>query len=235
MGRRSAAGAATIGFVLCLAGPVGASPSTTQPAQTVATGRAIAQAINLTSVDLPGWTESPNPPTPGDQSLNAQMSACAGGPKPSSIDVIDVTSANFDKGPIELNSDVTMVKTHEDGLADFRAFTGHRSLTCFYKIFPRFLKQQIPGVRVSNLKVNFFKPTEAVQDAFGLAFSITMSGKTQNGKARTLHLSGHEIGFLVGSAELTLGEDFTGSPRPVPNEASLVQLLDQRALHNQAS
>lgn len=213
------------------AAPVGASSA---PPANLTADRATAQAINLTTADLPGWQTSPNPSSPGDQSLNAQMSACAGGPAPRSIDVIDVSSPNFDKGPIELNSDVTMVKTHRDGVADLRAVMGRRALSCVQRILPSFLKKQIPGVTLSNMKASDFKPTESVPGAFGIAFAVTISGKGQNGQPNTLNFTGREIGFLVDTAEVTFGEDFTGSPTQVSNEASLVGILYQRALHDQS-
>jgi hypothetical protein len=227
--------AAAVGLVICFGGVAGAAPPTTQSAPTVATDRSIAQAINLTSADLPGWTVSPNPPTPGNLSLSSKIAACAGGPSPQSIDVVDVSSANFDKGPIELNSDVTMVKTHNDGLSDLRASTSHKALTCFNRIFPAFLRQEIPQAKLSNEKFNFFTPGEALRPEFGISFAMKVAVKAQSGRTETLNLSGREIGFLVGSAEVTFGESFTGSPRPVSNEVSLVHLLYQRALQAQPS
>lgn len=231
--QRSGALAALLTILTCLAtSPAGASST---PAPSLTSDRATAQAINLTSADLPGWQTFPNPSSPSDQSLNAQMSACAGGPAPRSIDVIDVSSPNFDQGQIELNSDVTMVKTHRDGLADLHADTGHRAMSCFRQIFPPFLKKQIPGVTLSNLRASDFKPTESVPGAFGIQFAVTISGKAQNGQPKTLHFTGREIGFLVDTAEVTFGEDFTGSPTPVSNEASLVGTLYQRAIRDQSS
>ncbi len=221
-------------FVVGMSGPAGSTPAkTTTSAATVnvASDRSTAQAINLTSADLVGWQESPNPPNASDQSLNSQMSACAGGPAPKTIDVVDVTSANFDKGPTELSSDVTMVRTHADGLADLRSIRGHKALGCFRRVLVPLLTQQLPGVKVAKLKVSDFRPSESLPDEFGIQLSLTLSGKP-NGVSVSISLSIREIGFLVDRAEVSLNESEKGKATPVSIESTLIHTLDQRARAN---
>ncbi len=119
---------------------------------------------------------------------------------PSAIDVIDVMSPNFDKGPIELNSDVTMVRTHADGLADFRSVKNRKALSCLHTIFIGLLATQLPGVKATNLRTSDFRPPGSLPNEFGLQLSLTLTGE-QNGTHISIPVSVREIGFLVDRAE----------------------------------
>ncbi len=221
------------GVITGIAVPAGASnqgaTSTTAPVS-VAADRATAQAINLTAADLPGWKESPNPPNASDSSFNAELARCAGNATFSANDtVVDVTSANFDQGPIELSSDATMVRTRADGLADLKSVTDPKLLGCVTKVTKQeFAKQFPPGVKLSKLKVSLFTPSEPIPHSFGLHLSFTITLR-KDGVTKQQSFAGSQINFLVGRAEVGLSEFETGKGSPVAMEAALLRTLDARA------
>jgi hypothetical protein len=204
-----------------------ASPSTV--AINPAADRTTAQAISLTAADLPGWQESPNPPDATNESLGAQLSACAGGPNDTAIDVVDVTSPNFDQGAVEISSDVQTVRSHADALADLRALESPKLAGCIDQIGRPMLAKQLPaGTTISQLSVSTFKPEERLPDSLGLRLGLTVSEK-QAGLAVTVSASITEIGFVMGRTELSLNETEKGHPSPIPIEAQLVHTLYARA------
>ena len=143
--------------------------------------------------------------------------------------MVDVTSANFDQGPVELSSDVTMVRSRADGLADLKLITDPKLLGCIQKVTKQeFATQFPPGVKVSKLKVSLFTPSEPLAESFGLraAFTIVLR---KNGVTRTQSFVGNEIDFLVGRAEVGLSEFETGKGSPIAVEAALLRALDARA------
>jgi hypothetical protein len=222
--------------VVALAVPVSASQSATGTNTTTAPGdiaadRTTAQAINLTGADLPGWKESPNPPDTSASSFDAQLAKCTGNPADNTNDdVVDVSSADFAKGPIELSSDITMVRSHADGLSDFELTTDPKILGCVDAVSKREFSVGLPtGAKVSYIKSNIFTPTEAVPLSFGLHSNITLVIK-KDGITKTLKFVATEIDFLVGRAEVSLEEFVTGKPVPVTVEAGLVHILDTRAM-----
>src|SRR5580692_3028620 len=73
-----------------------------------AADRATAKAINLKASDLPGWKQSPDTTSSSDDATSSRLAACAGAQNPSKVDVVDVSSPNFDQGQTEVSSDVTM-------------------------------------------------------------------------------------------------------------------------------
>jgi hypothetical protein len=236
MGVRSAVTAlVAVGTILGTAGPASASVdkahgTTTTSVVNVATDRTTAQSINLTAADLPGWQESPNPPDSGGQGFDTKMTNCVGklaSGYSGNDDVVDVSSANFDKGAVELSSDVTMVRSHADGLSDLAAFRSLKLQGCFQKIFPPLISQGLPGAKVSKLKVALFKPKESLPNSFGFRLSVTVHD-TQQGVTISVPVDFTIIGFLVGRAEVSLSE-VERSHGAVAIEAALVHTLDTRA------
>ena len=82
------------------AAPVTTATPATTSAVNVAVERSAAQSIILTAADLPGWQVSSNASSASGQSLGAKLSACAGAPSPSKVDVADVSSPNFTQGAV---------------------------------------------------------------------------------------------------------------------------------------
>jgi hypothetical protein len=230
----------TAAAVVALSVPASASQvasraNTTTVPGGIAADRTTAQKINLTAADLPGWKESPNPPDPSDSSFGAQLAKCTGNPADNeNDDVVDVTSANFAKGPIELNSDVQMVRSHADGLSDIKLTTDPKILGCVDTISKREFSQGLPsGAKVSDITSSLFKPTEAIPLSFGLHTAITVE-ITKGGVTETDKFVSNEIDFLVGRAEVGLDEFVTGKTVPVTNEAALLHTLDTRAISGTA-
>ena len=207
---------------------VATSTTTTQPISAAA-DRSAAQAISLTAADMPGWQESPNPPDSSDQSLGSQLSSCAGGPNEASIDVVDVSSSNFDQGSVEVSSDVQTVRSHADGLADLRSIESPKLVSCVDRIAKPQIQKSLPaGTTITAFDVSTFKPIENIPDAFGLTLHVVIQANS-NGVTVSVPLYIREIGFLVGRAELTLNETEKGQPSSISVESHLVQILDSRA------
>jgi hypothetical protein len=211
------------------AGAATLAQSSTTTTVNPATDRATAQGINLTATDLPGWQESPNPPNTKNPGLQSKLAACVGRSNPGKDHVVDVSSPNFDKGPVEISSDVTMVRSHADGLADLRSMKNPKLASCAKKYLTPALSSSLPkGATISKVKVSTFSPPEAVPNSFALRVSLTVTGKTQ-GITISVPVTVTEIGFLVGRAEVTLNEDQKGQPSPIAVEPGLIRTLSSRA------
>ena len=218
----------------------GSSPTSShQPATTTtavpvnpAADRTTAQHINLMAADLPGWQESPNPPDASSNALAAKLAACTGAPDESKIDVVDVTSSNFDQGHVEISSDVTMVRTHADGVADVQAINSPKLPGCVTRIALPAIRAEVPaGVTVKSVDTSHFSAPGHAPGAFGLRLSGTMTG-TQNGVSVTLPYRFDQVAFLVGRAEVTLLVAQVGQLTTVSAEPGLVDLLYRRATAN---
>ncbi|HET6793511.1 MAG TPA: hypothetical protein VFH45_03660, partial [Acidimicrobiales bacterium] len=206
--------------------------STKAAAPDPAADKATAAKLNLTGADLPGWQSSPNNTSSSDKAGAAQLAACAGAPDPATIDVADVPSPNFDKGNTEISSDVTMVKTHQDGVADLQAIRGPKLVPCVQQVFGSQLKTQMPaGATASNLQVTPFTPTGAPADSFGMHLSTTVTVPNQGSVPVNIDV----VGFLSGRAEVELDVVSTGGPVDTATESHLLSVLVSRAQQNAGS
>jgi hypothetical protein len=232
-GKGFVAAVVVAGVFLGVPGQAGASALTPQSTTTTtatnpSTDRATAEAINLTGTDLPGWQESPNPTNTSDQGLNNKITACVGG-SPGKNDVAKASSPNFDKGTVRVSSQVTIVRSHADGLADLRIIKGPKVPSCFKKVLRPLFATQLPkGAAISKLKVSMFTPTESIPNSFGMRMSFTITAKHQ-GETLTVPVTLSEITFLVGRVEVSLDEDQKGQPSPVAVEPALIHTLSTRA------
>jgi hypothetical protein len=232
VGQRSLVVLSSAAILLSVALPAGAA-SPAQPTTTTgnpATDRATAQSINLTSADLPGWrTTAASPPDPKKAGMDSQLAACVGQANPASNEVVQVSSPDFDKGSTQISSDVTMVRSHADGLASLRTMKSPKLPSCAKKLLASTITSGLPkGTTVSKVKVSTFVPSERVPDSFGLRVSATITGKTQ-GITVSVPITTTEIGFLVGRAEVALNEDQKGKSSPIAEESGLIQTLSARA------
>ena len=203
--------------------------TTTAPPVDVAADRVTAEHLNLTATDLPGWQETPNPPDATMNAMGARLAACAGAPDESKIDVVDVSSSNFDQAQLEISSDVTMVRTHADGVADVRAIGSPNLAACVNRIALPAIRTELPaGVTLRSLSTSRFAPPGNAPGAIGLRLAGTMTG-TQNGASVTLPFRIDEVNFLVGRAEVSLQVAQFGPPTTVAVEPGLVGVLYRRA------
>jgi hypothetical protein len=200
------------------------------------TDKSTARALNLASADLPGkgWQSTPNQPDSSGQEMSAQLAACAGAPNPNKIDIADVGSAYFDRGVTEVSSDVVMVRTQSDGLADLHAMQGSKVKSCVAHIYVKALEAQMPsGTRISKFDIAGYQypwmPSNSF--AFGVALTVLSTVKSSGTSTKTsvqVHLD--SFGFLSGRAEITLTVDQTGAARPSQSlEQQLFSVLLARA------
>jgi hypothetical protein len=203
--------------------------TTAAVAVNTAADRVTAEHINLTATDLPGWEESPNPPDASMNAMGARLAACTGAPNESKIDVVDVTSSNFDQGQVEISSDVTMVRTHSDGVADVQAINSPKLTSCVNRIALPAIRNELPsGVTLKTLQTSRFDPPGQAPGSVGLRLAGTMTG-TQNGASMTLPFRIDAVNFVVGRAEVSLEVAQFGQPGAVAPERGLVSVLYQRA------
>jgi hypothetical protein len=206
-------------------------PATTTTAANAARDNATASAINLTAADLPGWTASPNQTTAGDQAMSNQLALCAGAPNPTQTQVVDVNSPNFDQGSVEVNSDVTMVRSRSDALADLAAMRGSRLQGCVQSVVVPYIKSQLPsGAALNDLHITTSVPPNAPAESF--AFDVTAS---VTGPQGSLPINTEAVGFLQGRAEVELDVTVTGGGSPDPTLVQkLLATLVSRAKQNSA-
>jgi hypothetical protein len=203
-------------------------PTSTTVGVNTAADRLTAEHVNLTAADLPGWKETPNPPDATMNAMSARLAACAGAPDESKIDVVDVSSSNFDQGPVEISSDVTMVRTHADGLADVQAINSPKLAGCVNKVAVPAIRSELPaGVSLKSLTTSRFDPPGNVPGAVGLRLAGTMTS-TQSGTSVTLPFRIDEVAFLAGRAEISLDVFQFGQITDVTVEPGLVGVLYRR-------
>ena len=222
-----------IGMTIASCGSTGsdkAASSTTSVSPRL--DRATAKAVNLSATDLPGWKQTPNTSTSSDQAMASRLATCAGAKDPSVVDVVDVNSPNFDQGQTEVSSDVTMVKTHADGIADLEALQSSKLDACVQQIAVPELKKELPvGATLSNLQINPIHPTGLPQDSFALRLDATVVIP----QAGSVSISSDEIGFLSGRAEIELqASQVQGGVPSQVLEQRLLALLVTRAQRNVA-
>jgi hypothetical protein len=212
------------GILLGVATPAHAGTTTTM-AVSPATDRATAQRINLTAADLPGWQKTPSSSNTSNPDFDATMSACVG---MSLKDEVSVSSPNFSQGSTQINSNVSMVRSRAQGLADLRALKSSRVPSCLKKAMTSTSMGLPKGTRVSKLKVSSFTPTESLPNSFGLRIAMTIS-QTNQGIIVSVPLTATEIGFLVGRTEVSLGEIWKAQAGPPSVEPALLRTLLARA------
>lgn len=215
-------GRAALGVLAMTAAACGggsnSSTSTSTTAPNVARDNATASAINLIAADLPGWTPSPNQTTAADQAMAARLAKCAGAPDPKQTQVVDVNSPNFDQGSVEVSSDVTMVRSRSDALADLAAMRGPQLQGCVQSVMVPYIKSLLPsGANLNDLHITTNVPAGTPAESFG--FDLTASVSGQQG---SLPINTQTVGFLQGRAEVELDVTVTGGGAPDP---SLVQKL----------
>jgi hypothetical protein len=212
----------------------GSSSGTSAPSSSSSTAvtvnptadRATATTINLTSADRPGWSSSPNTTSSGDQATSAQLAACAGASNPNAVDVVDVSSPDFNQNQAGESSDVTMVKTHADGLSDLRALKGPKLDPCLQQIGVPELKAALgPGESLSDVQITTINPPGAPPDSFALRLTVGITVPQQG----TANLTVDVVGFLVGRAEITLSSSNVGQNPDPTLEQQLLSLLVTRA------
>lgn len=200
--------------------------SITPTTVSAASDRTAAQAVNLTAADLPGWQSSPNQTSNSDRTFAARLAACAGAADPSTVDVVDVSSPNFDQGNAEVNSDVTTVHTAAQGTEDLHAMRSSKLGTCVTQIGKAYIQSTLPsGTTLTALNLVRLSPANLPANSFAFRLSVTVSIPNQGNVA----INADTIGFLVGRAEIELDVTQTGGTPDPALEQRLLALLVNRS------
>lgn len=211
-----------VGVLFGVAVPADAGTTTTV---NPTTDRAMAQRINLTAADLPGWQKSPSSTNTSSPNFDATMTACVG---TSVKDEVSVPSPNFVQGSTQISSNVSMVRSRAQGLADLRTLKSSRVPSCLKKAMTSTSMGVPQGTRVSKVKVSQFTPTESLPDSFGLRIGMTIS-QTKQGITVSVPIIATEIGFLVGRTEVSLNEVQKAQAVQPAVEPQLLRTLTARA------
>jgi hypothetical protein len=205
----------------------GSSTSST-PAGT--TGSAIdttvANRINLTAADLPGWTSGPaQDTTDATAGEEQQLEACAGAPDPSTSVEADVPSADFSDTTNDVSSDVTVMKTVSLAQRDLAALIGPKALGCFRSLLPEVARASAPaGSQLNIVSFNALPVTPYGDGSFGYRAVLNL---TTSGASVTATID--EIGFLKGRLEVSGVFTGVGTPFPSGTESRLMAALAGRA------
>lgn len=221
-----------VGLLALVASALGASPAgaanTTAFARlavNVSKDRSTARAINLKSTDLPGWQQTPNQSSSSDQG-SSDLAACVGALDPAKVDIVNVYSPYFDKGPTEVSSDVVIVRARNDALSDLQAMRGGKLKPCVQQVMVPYLKSQMPaGTAITKFAIAMLNLSWVPAESFAFRLNITISVKHTHAE-----LSADTIGFVAGRAEIELDLSQEGpTPPSQALERRLLSVLVARA------
>jgi hypothetical protein len=210
-----------LGSLLTIAACGGSSGGKQTPV-TKAQAQAIANKINLTTTDLPGYTSSPNTETAKDKANDATLSKCTG-TTPDTSAFLNAESPDFDKGSTEVSSQVEVLPSASDVKHDLKVIQTSHAQQCVANELTPILKA-ISGV--SNLKIHMApisEPSTGTSGAFGLAAQISLTaGGAQHNLTQTL------VGFGRGNVQFALSVQTVGNP-PAGMVSKLLKTLVTRA------
>jgi len=197
---------------------------------TKAAATAFADAVNLRTGDIPGFTTGPvSKLTAADKRSGAAISRCAGGVD-SRRAVVDVFSPDFKRASgivqQEITSDIEVLPSAALVAKDLRAVNSARGRRCLERAFQKgFATMKIAGVKFGKVSVS----TKAIQangasGSFALRFTIkaTIHG------VKIPYYSDF-LGFSLGPAEVSLTALGFGTPVPSRDELGLFSVLLRRA------
>ena len=160
----SRAAVLAIGLVCAAATP--AAADMTRPE-----ARSLAQAVNLTASDLPGFTASRPDSSSGDPRADARFAKCAG-TVPSKKALADVPSSDFvretDASYTAVSSDVQVMPNQSLVRKDMRAAQKPRARRCLSAALRRQLASQ--GTDIAGLSVSLMRP--GVPGGFGYRVKV---------------------------------------------------------------
>jgi hypothetical protein len=200
---------------------------------TKAAGTAAAQAINLTTADLPAtWSSEPadnsdNSSDASDTKIATCLGLPAGDAKPG-ID-IDLSSDTFSSGQgaqvTRVSSEVEITDTLAQAQRLHKAFVGDKAPGCFKQLVAdQFTGDDTPGVTYGTPTVSKGAAPSGVDRGF--AFDITIPF-TAKGTAYALKVS--ILGFFFKHTEVTLQSMVLGTPASGFDQKALLDKLVERA------
>ena len=221
--------ALAFGAVVVASSPLAVGASAASPS-TLNTDRAIANDINLTAKDLPGWQASPDVTTKTNKASAARLAACLGTPRPATADEAKVNSPYFDSGNQEESSSVTFKRTRQDGAEALKAETGPKVVSCLRKVAIPVFRSALPkGTPVTRFQVTVLRPSWLPRSCFAYRLVLVFSTKDGTAAPVTTMLVADDFGFLVGRAEVDLSSDNVGAPPGIALEQRLLSTLVSRA------
>ena len=194
--------------------------------------KTVAAAIVLRHGDLPSYTQSPNPVTPQEERINAQLSKCIGA-TPDSAALAKVQSPNFDSpggGSISVGSTALIQASAATVAHDLKAVTAPKALKCFASQLTSTLRAALAG-KATLLSLNGSKIQSVVSGSDGtFAFRFAFVLGVKQGK-KTVKVPAYAdfVGFVWGQAEVSLSIESEFSPPSAALERQLAARLVARA------
>ena len=148
--------------------------------------------------------------------------------------MVDVYSDDFSNGPpsgpgngsVMVASDVQVMPSVRNVRRDLAAIRSPRAESCFRQEFARMVAQGMGGVTVSGLQLQpFHLSAPGTDGSFGYHFAVVMTSGTQS-----MQVTGDELGFALGRAEVSLLTWAFGQPFPPTLEGHFFRLLTDRAV-----
>lgn len=191
-----------------------------------------ARAVNLTHVDLPGFSVAAHkhePETATEQRLERQLIRCAGAPRPRSP-LAEVRSPSFevkrDVLDLSVSSEVAVARTPALASGELAAIHGSRVRGCFARYLDTLLRsRRYRGATLSPVTIAAgVPPARGASGSFGWRITAAFA-------VRGIRLSLYVdiLGFVVGPARVTLVSSGVVMPFPAAIQERLFSLLLARA------
>jgi hypothetical protein len=192
---------------------------------------ALAQAINLKPADVAGFKAIPSSghETPQEKALTRELETCAGGAG-EAHKLAEAKSDEFKreaKGlPQEVSSSVSIEQTPAYAEQDLKAIRSRRGQACIVKLVNEVLKaRNLAGAKVGAVSIREgTPPAPGTNGAFALRVTLPISVQ-----GVTVQTYFDFLGFVTGSAEVTLQSVGVTEPFPAATQEHLFRVLVQRA------
>jgi hypothetical protein len=192
---------------------------------------ALAQAINLTSADLPGYSASPQKENTS-KGESEELARCTGAPNPR-LALAEVSSENFKRtGPEgfenkeELSSTVTVMPSAALAAKSLAALR-NKGEACLEKLLNKKYAER-SSEKVSYGQVGIVQiPPEDFSVSGGFGFNITMDVTATHGPFFVLYVD--VLAFVEGPLEVMLSATSTNRPTTSATEQHLLSVLSARA------
>jgi hypothetical protein len=192
---------------------------------------ALAQAINLTSADLPGYSASPQKES-NSKGESEELARCTGAPNPR-LALAEVSSENFKRtGPEgfenkeELSSTVTVMPSAALAAKSLAALR-NQGEACLEKLLNKKYAER-SSEKVSYGQVGIVQiPPEDFSVSGGFGFNITMDVTATHGPFFVLYVD--VLAFVEGPLEVMLSATSTNRPTTSATEQHLLSVLAARA------
>jgi len=218
------------------------APSTTSGAKggtplTHAQALAFVHAVNLTAADVPGFTASPkqHSESANERRLEQELHSCGGSQGTQALQRSRSTLAEAGSPDFELHhgildltvsSEVSVVRTSAEAAAMLSAVRSARIRACFTRYVSQLLKSQhLDGATVVGVSIaSGTPPAPGTTGGFGWRVTATLA-------VHGLHISFYLdlLGFVYGSAQVTLSSSGTVRPFPASAQEQLYSQLLARA------